>query len=226
MISMGKDKPKQLGRGPKFITCYICGKQFGKSSLPIHEKACIKKFNDREMKKPKKERRPLPKKSQALAYPTDNMSVDEYNALAQQGWEQNLIQCEFCQRTFREEAYKHHQKACSPSNAMKRVGAAANKNGLNLGLAARSMQRGGGGFVGEEFHTEEQQGSGNERVECPHCSRKFAPQSIQRHVQVCGKKFFYFFKATCFPRYSSSPFDRIPFARPLTYSSFSLFFLF
>ena len=49
MISYG-EPPKKLGRGPKFIMCYICGKQFGKSSLPIHEKACLKKWHAAEGK--------------------------------------------------------------------------------------------------------------------------------------------------------------------------------
>lgn len=176
-------QPKQLGRGPRFLTCYICGQQFGKSSLPIHEKACIKKWKAREIKKPKRERRPLPKKMAALGN-TNGMSVDEYNALAQQGWEDNLIKCQFCARTFREKAFKHHQKACGPGNAMKRVGASANTNGLGLGKDARSLQR-GGAFTGSEFPTSSEQGS-SQRVACPHCDRKFAPQSIDRHVKVCA----------------------------------------
>ena len=28
--------------------CYICGRQFGTKSLPIHEKACLKKFEQEQ----------------------------------------------------------------------------------------------------------------------------------------------------------------------------------
>jgi hypothetical protein len=180
MQSFGGGKPKRLGRGPRFLTCHICGQQFGKSSLAIHEKACAKKWRDRESKKPKREQRPVPQKAAALCA-ADGMGVDEYNALAQKEWDHNLTQCQFCQRTFREEAFKHHQKACGPGNAMKKVGVRANASGVGLGAAARARQR---GAFGEEYPSA---ASSQERIECQYCSRKFAPQSIDRHVQVCAK---------------------------------------
>ena len=37
--------------------------------------------------------------------------------------------------------------------------------------------------MGAEYPSE----SSQERIECQYCSRKFAPQSIDRHVQVCAK---------------------------------------
>ena len=184
MHSYGGDKPKQLGRGPRFITCYICGKQFGKSSLPIHEKACIKKFKAVEAQKPKRERRPLPKKMAALKQGAD-MTIDEYNALAAQNYNDNMIKCQYCERTFREEAFRHHQNACGPGKSgSKKLGVNANTNGLGLGLAARSQQRGRNTFDNAQ---EYEQGANSARVECPHCFRKFATQSADRHIQVCAK---------------------------------------
>jgi len=69
-----EEKPeKPLGRAPKARVCYICGRQYMVHSFPIHEKQCIKLFEDREAQKPKKQRKPVPQdpitllKSQAQA---------------------------------------------------------------------------------------------------------------------------------------------------------------
>ena len=43
------------------IVCYICGRQYGSASIEIHQKQCKKLWIQQEMKKPKSERRPLPK---------------------------------------------------------------------------------------------------------------------------------------------------------------------
>ena len=45
---------------PVTVCCYICGRQFGRSSLKFHIKSCQKLFLEREAQKPKRERRKLP----------------------------------------------------------------------------------------------------------------------------------------------------------------------
>ena len=45
---------------PKTLVCYICGREYGTSSLEIHLKTCKKKWLQEEELKPKHERRPLP----------------------------------------------------------------------------------------------------------------------------------------------------------------------
>ena len=151
--------------------CYICGKQFGKSSLPIHEKACIKKWHDRENKKPKKERRKLPVKTQSLQG-QGNMTVDQYNELAGQAYNKNLIQCEYCGRTFRDEAMKHHRNACGPNS----------RNGKHGG-----SKRLGAATNAREYTQAEEETMNSARVPCPTCNRKFSPDSIARHTKICAK---------------------------------------
>ncbi len=51
--------PKMASR-PVALMCYICGREYGTKSLPIHIKTCEKKFEMEESKKPKRERRPVP----------------------------------------------------------------------------------------------------------------------------------------------------------------------
>ena len=54
-------------RVPKFVFCYICGRQFTDASLPIHEPQCLQKWEIQNRKLPKSERRPPPKKPEFLA---------------------------------------------------------------------------------------------------------------------------------------------------------------
>ena len=44
--------------------CYLCGREYGTASLPIHIPQCKKKWQQKEAMKPKSERRPLPKEPQ------------------------------------------------------------------------------------------------------------------------------------------------------------------
>ena len=41
--------------------CHVCGREFGLTSLQIHQKQCEVKFKNEEKKKPKEERKPLPR---------------------------------------------------------------------------------------------------------------------------------------------------------------------
>jgi len=56
-------KPERV---PKFVFCYICGRQFTDASLPIHEPQCLRKWEVQNSKLPLSERRPLPKKPEHL----------------------------------------------------------------------------------------------------------------------------------------------------------------
>lgn len=55
-----------FGSKPRALMCYICGREYGTTSLQIHLKTCMKKWEIEESKKPKKERRPMPQPPQQL----------------------------------------------------------------------------------------------------------------------------------------------------------------
>jgi len=55
-----------FGNKPKALMCYICGREYGTSSLQIHIKSCIKKWETEEAKKPPKERKPVPQPPKQL----------------------------------------------------------------------------------------------------------------------------------------------------------------
>ena len=50
-----------ISKMPKSITCYICGRGYGTRSIKIHLKTCKKVWKIEQDKKPKNQRKPLPK---------------------------------------------------------------------------------------------------------------------------------------------------------------------
>ena len=60
--AMSGTKANSPERGPRTVVCYICGREFGTKSLPIHEPQCLEKWKIENSKLPKERRRPMPKK--------------------------------------------------------------------------------------------------------------------------------------------------------------------
>ena len=44
---------RQKLEGPPTLLCYICGREFGISSLQIHQKACLHKVKEINKRRPK-----------------------------------------------------------------------------------------------------------------------------------------------------------------------------
>lgn len=49
-------------RRPPTVICYICGREYGTTSISIHEPQCLKKWHQENDMLPKRLRRPEPKK--------------------------------------------------------------------------------------------------------------------------------------------------------------------
>lgn len=90
--------------GPRGYTCYLCGRQFGSASLPIHQRQCRQLWEDREaLKRKKSERRPLPTPPPEMSepLPTDREGILAFNNAMFKFWEsRSLISCPYCARTF------------------------------------------------------------------------------------------------------------------------------
>ena len=110
----------QIGDGPAsqlrqhrtmpFLTCYICGRDFGSASLAIHEPQCMKKWEAQMDLLPPDQRRPRPVKPEVIG--GASASVEERNAAAYEAHESNLAPCPNCGRTFNPERLPVHLRSC------------------------------------------------------------------------------------------------------------------
>lgn len=136
---------KKLGAGPKTRTCYICGRQYGLSSIEIHIKQCRELWIAREALLPRKEKRPIPidpnaggasgRRSEGQVGPHDiihgtrgtrndaDLELDEVNRLAGEAFNTTALSaCEHCGRTFLNEKLPIHNRSCTRQNPGRRVG--------------------------------------------------------------------------------------------------------
>ncbi|KAJ9594904.1 hypothetical protein L9F63_013795, partial [Diploptera punctata] len=71
------DKPV-VKSGPRTVLCYLCGREFGTASYPLHEPHCLQRWERENAKLPSHLQRSVPEK------PSDPLSVEQWNAFA---WE-------------------------------------------------------------------------------------------------------------------------------------------
>jgi hypothetical protein len=115
----------QRGQKPRFVMCYICGREFGVQSLPIHQPQCAEKWQKREALKPRHERKALPKPPQQDSRPLNANSekeLDAFNAQMRKVHEEKvMVKCPYCDRTFNETSFKRHQNSCTADRPAKRL---------------------------------------------------------------------------------------------------------
>ena len=114
------------GQRPPAIHCYLCGQGYGTASISIHIKACMKKWEIEQSKKPPRERRPIPnppesflmaiqtggKLTSAQIETINNEGFNEYN--------KNVLEpCENCGRTFKPDSLKIHLRSCHADRPLK-----------------------------------------------------------------------------------------------------------
>lgn len=104
------DRPVIPPRRPGLRVCYICGKEFGSQSLPIHEPKCLEKWHIENSKLPKHLRRAPPAKPQALTGKSSSIAAE--NEAAAQSFQAQLQPCQNCGRTFLPDRLLVHQKSC------------------------------------------------------------------------------------------------------------------
>ncbi|XP_012666944.1 zinc finger protein 474 [Otolemur garnettii] len=98
-----KRAPSGVSARPRTLICYICGREFGTLSLPIHEPKCLEKWKIENDQLPRELRRPLPQKPQPL--PGGQQSREGIS-------EAQLVPCPNCGRTFAPDRLLVHQRSC------------------------------------------------------------------------------------------------------------------
>jgi len=109
--TMRKSKPTGGAARPQLPTCYICGRQFGSQSLAIHEKSCIKKWENEDAQLDEHLRRPRPVK------PDPSLSGQEANDAAYSSYCDGLVPCEYCGRTFLPDRLEVHYRSCGKNGS-------------------------------------------------------------------------------------------------------------
>eukprot|EP00736_Rhodelphis_marinus_P003036 Rmarinus@m.17043 len=158
--------PKENGgkpvapKGPRFYACYICGREFGKTSIRIHEPQCLSKWEAQQQQLSPRMRKSLPKRPSF----SQGMSQEEYNSLCRRSAEDSsLVCCEHCGRTFLPDSLVVHQRSCKPKGP----------------IAAESQKKAATGppdIRGPRFFA------------CYICGREFGSASLSIHEPQCMKK--------------------------------------
>ncbi|XP_014217020.1 uncharacterized protein LOC106645636 [Copidosoma floridanum] len=97
-------------RRPRTVTCYVCGREFGSMSFPIHEPKCLERWHRENKALPASQRRSVPQR------PSVPIDSEEWNTAA---WEQSqalLIPCSKCKRTFLPDRLAIHERNCRIPN--------------------------------------------------------------------------------------------------------------
>ncbi|XP_004586659.2 zinc finger protein 474 isoform X2 [Ochotona princeps] len=89
---------------PRTLPCYICGRDFGSLSLPIHEPKCLEKWKIANEQLPRELRQPLPQKPQPLL--SGLASHEGPSPVA-------LVPCPYCHRTFVPDRLLVHLRSCA-----------------------------------------------------------------------------------------------------------------
>lgn len=159
-------KPK----GPVFLICYICGREFGKHSIVIHIEQCMEKhikeelnmgISQKNIKKPS----PPPELMKILNQLKSKLEppyedIYNYNQVARSMFsDTSMKQCNKCCRKFLIDRLEIHLKSCNPSQI-----------GENSG--------GGKGMI-----------SRPRMLMCPLCGREYGTKSLDIHMKSCKEKF-------------------------------------
>ena len=103
---------------PKSLVCYICGREFGTASLGIHLKACRKKWDAEQEKRPAHQRKACPQppagfEEAARGLVPSDSALGKYNDAAFDSYNHKALEpCPRCGRTFNPESLPRHLKGC------------------------------------------------------------------------------------------------------------------
>ncbi|KAK3932551.1 Zinc finger protein 474 [Frankliniella fusca] len=182
----GPASPSRAARAPRIVTCFVCGREFGTASLPLHEPQCIQRWTLQNSKLPPQWQRSLPEK------PVGPITIDDWNKFA---WDSSKKPDDFALVV-----YQPDESPC-PSPCPPAPGAPG------AHPHQRTDNPGADGEVDEIlvvppanrkaymevlrtnwFHLKSDEYLRADSVQCPNCLRRFCPDRINSHERVCFKK--------------------------------------
>jgi hypothetical protein len=163
-------KKKRIGR-PVAVICYICGRQYGRSSIEIHIRQCKKLWEQREALKPEYERKKLPTPPENFESAVnsgdfehmDERQINLHNKHASEAYNNEALEkCPHCGRSFLEGPLQIHLRSCRPGRLIgEKLKAHSGKAGGNLGKEADPRRR---RRPGTTPHSDNQPRRRNERI--------------------------------------------------------------
>lgn len=159
---------------PNLPACHLCGRQFGTSSLKIHQKSCAERYErERGRAAPKAPESPFAggggEERPLKPGPDAARAIDEYNDAAYEAWAGDLEPCSFCSRKFLPDRLAVHMRGCN-----KRGGGSGGDSDAALG--SKKAEKSGGG--------------GRQTLPvCYLCGREFGTASLQIHIKACKEKY-------------------------------------
>ncbi|XP_057605198.1 zinc finger protein 474 [Hippopotamus amphibius kiboko] len=172
-----KKAPRGIPTRPRTLICYICGREFGTLSLPIHESKCLEKWKIENDQLPREFRQPLPQKPQPL--PT-GQSNQEGPSQAQ------LVPCPNCSRPFVPGSLLVHQRSCKaqPSGPKVQDLKLGSKGGLKEFTNSKQQRNMAAPTVTDKPTMIRHPPT----VVCYICGREYGTKSIAIHEPQCLKK--------------------------------------
>ncbi|CAG9766422.1 unnamed protein product [Ceutorhynchus assimilis] len=166
--------PSRGGSAKRTLTCYICGREFGTASLALHEPKCLQKWERENASLPTTQRRKPPVK------PQGDFTQTEWNQLAWESSQANLVPCKNCSRTFYPDRLEVHQRSCktTPSNPIIIKKSFSSNDALS---ASSSMTQSNSDLPSTSLKSPQ-------FIDCYICGKKFGTKSIQIHEKQCLKK--------------------------------------
>nr|XP_045363800.1 zinc finger protein 474 isoform X2 [Camelus bactrianus] len=162
---------------PRTLICYICGREFGTLSLPIHEPKCLEKWKTENDRLPRELRQSLPQKPQPL--PT-GQSNQEGRSQAQ------LMPCPNCSRTFAPDRLLVHQRRCKaqPSGPKVQNSTLGSKGGLKESNSFKQQRN----MAAPTMTDKPTMIRRPPTIVCYICGREYGTKSIAIHEPQCLKK--------------------------------------
>ncbi|XP_014295454.1 probable serine/threonine-protein kinase nek3 [Microplitis demolitor] len=154
-----KSRPDSVKKGPRTVTCYICAREFGTASFPIHEPKCMEKWERENEALSPSQRRPRPQR------PVLPLNHQQWNNVAWESSQSQLLPCWRCGRTFLPDRLPVHQKSCKVSKDP--AAEKSDRSEKSRSITSRS---------------------GSSTVFCQTCGRNFGARTIKIHEPQCIKR--------------------------------------
>ena len=182
-----------MKKGPKSITCYICGRDFGTTSYGIHYTQCKKKFKDEQSLKDKADRKKLPEGPEGLEEilaksKLTSKQLEAYNLEAAEIYNsKSLSKCAGCGRTFKAESLIVHERSCKGIKSLDKASSSTSGSTLGSNLGGGGMGGGMGSSAGRGGSKSPNRGP--KSLICYICGKGFMKGSIKIHIPQCKDKF-------------------------------------